>query len=222
MSWSSRTSMTAWSVVMSPPTNVTALDLDRFIKWLKDSGAEIIPQAPEFMGNYTVLKYRFAGAISIIYRNDRGRLRWDNQAADHYLAFKQGKQMSVLQNGGSKIKNGKKPQLREAILSRDGNRCWLCNDPMKFGECDPQDPHFATIEHLWSRSRGGPNLIDNLVLCHFECNQVLDERPMIEKIKIRDWVRAYTWTYVSTSGVKNQPAISALKERLQDAPDGII
>jgi hypothetical protein len=36
-------------------------------------------------------------------------------------------------------------------------------------------------------------LFDNLVLCHPRCNRILANRPLVEKIKLRERWRRKTW-----------------------------
>lgn len=87
-------------------------------------------------------------------------------------------------NPRSNLKSSRKPELRERLLVRDGSHCWLCDEPMTFG--DPDHPRACTIEHLWNASEGGPNTMGNLVLCCFGCNQRMRNMSLVEKIKLRD------------------------------------
>jgi 5-methylcytosine-specific restriction endonuclease McrA len=47
------------------------------------------------------------------------------------------------------------------------------------------------LEHLIASSRGAPDTMENLVLCHPPCNRELGDVPLAEKIKAREiWKEA--------------------------------
>ena len=79
-------------------------------------------------------------------------------------------------------------QARKTKISQlrqiHGDDCWRCNDPMRFG------PPFntrgsATVEHLCALSNGGTWAMDNLRLCHKECNEHLGTNPVEMKERMR-------------------------------------
>ena len=78
------------------------------------------------------------------------------------------------------------------LRDRHGGKCWLCDRPMNFGAPKESDD-CATVEHLIAKKREGPDIWDNLVLCHRRCNQELRDRPLVEKIGLRDERRAKDW-----------------------------
>lgn len=49
-----------------------------------------------------------------------------------------------------------------------------------------------SAEHLLSRCHGGRSNMANMVLAHVTCNQEADNLPLVEKIKLRDQMRAGT------------------------------
>jgi 5-methylcytosine-specific restriction endonuclease McrA len=53
-------------------------------------------------------------------------------------------------------------EQREAVIARDGYVCGLCG-----GVVEPTDVH---IDHIWPRSLGGSNALDNLQVAHASCN----------------------------------------------------
>jgi 5-methylcytosine-specific restriction endonuclease McrA len=85
-------------------------------------------------------------------------------------------------------KIGKVDRLR----ARDGNCCWLCNKPMDF-DAIPNTAHAWSIEHLVPLSRGGPDTLENLALCHPGCNRILKDRPLADKIRLRERRRRKLW-----------------------------
>ena len=54
-------------------------------------------------------------------------------------------------------------------------------------------PNASSIEHLISKSLGGSSILENFVLCHPRCNRILANRPLTEKIKLRDRRRRKLW-----------------------------
>jgi 5-methylcytosine-specific restriction endonuclease McrA len=60
-------------------------------------------------------------------------------------------------------------------------------------EVKPNSPSAWSIEHLIARSLGGPDILDNLVLCHPGCNRILKDRPLKNKIELRERRRRKAW-----------------------------
>jgi 5-methylcytosine-specific restriction endonuclease McrA len=85
-------------------------------------------------------------------------------------------------------KIGKVDRLR----ARDGDCCWLCNERMDFG-AKPNSSKAWSIEHLVPASRQGPSTLENLVLCHPGCNRILKDRPLADKIRLRERRRRKIW-----------------------------
>ena len=85
---------------------------------------------------------------------------------------------------------------REALKQRDGDRCFYCGKLMFWKEAGERiegsdnyqaiDKEDCTLEHLVARAKGGPDHMDNLVLVHDACNKLVDNLPLIEKLKIRE------------------------------------
>lgn len=80
----------------------------------------------------------------------------------------------------------------DRLRSRDGDLCWLCNERMDF-EAKPNSGRAWSIEHLIPACRHGPDTLENLVLCHPSCNRVLRDRPLADKIKLRERRRRKIW-----------------------------
>ena len=81
-------------------------------------------------------------------------------------------------------KHLKKLARRKDQRKRDGDACWHCGHPMRFG------PPFnvgkaATIEHVFPVSRGGTSALDNLKLCHVGCNRHLGANLPEHKMRMR-------------------------------------
>lgn len=59
------------------------------------------------------------------------------------------------------------PQLREAVMERDGYLCQWCKVPG--GRLDPH--------HVLPRGRGGKDTLVNLVALHRQCHRYVHEHP---------------------------------------------
>lgn len=80
----------------------------------------------------------------------------------------------------------------DRLQLRDGDLCWLCDEPIDF-DAVPNSKKALTFEHLIAQSRGGQGTLDNLVLCHPGCNKHLGDRPLVDKIRMRDRRRKKRW-----------------------------
>lgn len=72
---------------------------------------------------------------------------------------------------------GNRRAIVEKLLHRDGPECFFCGKRMKDD---------ISVEHLLSRSKGGSNHLDNLVLAHILCNSEASNRAIVDKIKMRE------------------------------------
>lgn len=140
------------------------LDVNRFIKWLTDRGAEILPCT----NDYELLRFK-AREIGVLYKT--GKV--NSPYMHHTIAcFKRNKDW-----WGKPINVGRKPNYRkekEALILRDGRNCFYCGLPM--GDD-------ITLEHLIALSSGGKNTLANMVLCHNDCNLKVGNKPISEKVK---------------------------------------
>lgn len=80
----------------------------------------------------------------------------------------------------------------DRLRARDGGKCWLCDQPIDF-DAVPNTKKAPTFEHLIAQSRGGPSTLENLVLCHPGCNRQLGDRPLVDKIRMRERRRRKIW-----------------------------
>lgn len=78
------------------------------------------------------------------------------------------------------------------LRARDGDKCWLCGDPIDF-EAVPNSDNAWSLEHLLSKAHGGPAKLENLVLCHPPCNRKLAALPLVEKVEMREQLRRKAW-----------------------------
>ena len=80
----------------------------------------------------------------------------------------------------------------ERLRLRDGDLCWLCNARVHF-DAKPNSAKAWSIEHLIPICRDGPSTMENLVLCHPGCNRILRDRPLNDKIRLRERRRRKLW-----------------------------
>lgn len=176
------------------PSRDHQLDIQAFAGWLAMGGAEIgVPT-----NAYEVLRYRAYpdGATkmmtSIVYRKETGQITWTGASFKHYRRFldgvpmigqSAGKAKTALKAKPEKIIQGvsKKEITRQKLLERDGDQCWFCGKPVGADK---------TIEHLVPKSTGGKNAIANYALAHRACNAQAADMPLIEKIELRQRLRA--------------------------------
>lgn len=80
----------------------------------------------------------------------------------------------------------------DRLRARDGDLCWLCNQKIDFAAKSNSGKAWS-VEHLIPLCRGGPSSMENLVLCHPPCNRVLRDRPLKDKIMLRERRRRKLW-----------------------------
>lgn len=177
------------------PSRLSDFDLKGFTAYLADAGAVVLaPTNP-----YEVIRYRsFAtvdskpgGAsqksqVHIIYRKESGQLTYTGWSNKHYRDFQRGWGLGQAPPEKEKPKrSGRKPRWGSGaarakrvakIIERDGPNCWFCSLPLG------DEP---TLEHLIPKSESGGNGAHNVVLAHQPCNQMADNKPLVEKIELR-------------------------------------
>jgi 5-methylcytosine-specific restriction endonuclease McrA len=76
-------------------------------------------------------------------------------------------------------------KMVDRLRARDGGLCWLCQCPINF-KAESNSDRAPTMEHLIPKCREGSNTIENLVLCHPACNKLLADKPLVDKLKMRE------------------------------------
>jgi 5-methylcytosine-specific restriction endonuclease McrA len=72
----------------------------------------------------------------------------------------------------------------DAVRKRDGDDCWHCGNPLRFGP--PYNVgKSATIEHWLPKAMGGTSALGNLRLCHVGCNRHLGANNPEQKERMR-------------------------------------
>lgn len=179
------------SVRNTVPARIEKVDVSGFISWLAKNGAEIgMPTNP-----YEVVRYKSytdnatKPMTSVVYRKDSGLVTWTGASFKHYQRFLDGenwlrKETTVKESIASTFKAPSGLSVaakhRAKLLKRDGDECWFCGLPM--GDD-------LTIEHLVPKSDGGRNTLANYALAHKKCNNAAADKPLIQKIEIRNRMR---------------------------------
>lgn len=183
---------------MSLPIRRNKFDVQGFLAWLSDNGAEIgTPSNP-----YEVVRYRAYWKQSkrpetqIVYAKESGLLTWMKGTQGHYLTFMEGKPMvgnkprysatfeqPETTTKKQKPSKSKGAETRAKLLKRDGDECWFCGERMG-DDC--------TIEHLIPKADGGRNALANYALAHQSCNNAAANKPLVEKLALRAEMRGQT------------------------------
>ena len=164
-------------------------DVPRFLAFVAANGGEVgVPT-----NRYEVVRYRAhwrgtnKASVHIVYAKENGLLTFTGGSMGHYRAFLAGAPMEELptEEKRNKPKNGsaRRHNRRARLLDRDGNGCWFCGEPMD-DDC--------TIEHLVPKSKGGRDALANYALAHRQCNADAADMPLVEKIAMRERLRAGT------------------------------
>lgn len=70
--------------------------------------------------------------------------------------------------GKNRPRSKEKRRQMIKIRERDGDNCWICDNPIDFDL--PRDHDEAgTLDHVVPFSRGGSNLLENLRIAHRIC-----------------------------------------------------
>ena len=142
---------------------------EAFAEWLREQGADVLQPTNE----YEFARFRAMGMINVIYVRQSGVFSAQPFGMKCLAAFRKKANMAM---GFTEARKSLNASMRATILSRDGDLCFFCAEPMP--------PWDVTIEHLVAKNKGGPDHTDNLVLAHEACNQRVGSMPLIRKIKI--------------------------------------
>ena len=81
-------------------------------------------------------------------------------------------------------KQRRKRELAAQVRGRDGEDCWRCHHPMRFG-LPFNTRRSATIEHLLAKGHQDRWKLENLRLCHKGCNKHLGTNTPEQKERMR-------------------------------------
>lgn len=150
---------------------------DAFVAWAVQNGA-----GKEASTNpYEVVRLRVAGGVAVIYTNKKGIHTFSPKAVELWAAFGQAKPMPLRPVAKTKGR-GKRSATIKTLIERDGRECFFCGVDIPAGE--------ETIEHLVPRTHGGPDHLSNKFLADQPCNKLAGHLSAVEKIRLRDRLRA--------------------------------
>ena len=128
----------------------------RFVKWLKTATDEEIRSFDTLDPKHGVGCLECGTTDKAIYFFDGG-CEWS-----HYLCFDCAKKYQQIElNNSSPAGNG----LRFRVLARDNFRCVYC------GRSARDDGVVLEVDHVYPKSKGGKDTMDNLVTACRDCNQ---------------------------------------------------
>lgn len=163
--------MTAMNTPVSRSSRRKADAVARFKQWLTENGAEVLsPTNP-----YEIARWRSDKGVSIIYRKESGSLTFVNRAREAWDAFGMGRAFRFARATPRKRQGN--PVLR-TLLERDGPGCFYCR-------AEFTEERLPTVEHLVSRTHGGPDHISNKFLACRPCNERAGHLSAPEKIRMR-------------------------------------
>lgn len=159
-------------------------DMAAFKVWLTVCGAEVLSPTNEF----EVVRVRTHSGTHVAYRNKRNRQIWPDELVKLAGAFIAG-EFPTLANGVRVQINSHMRRRYPVLVRRDGPGCFYCGKRVPHPDEDVPEPQRPSIEHLVSKSHGGPNHIANCFLSHVLCNQRAGNLSAPEKIKLREQIR---------------------------------
>lgn len=76
----------------------------------------------------------------------------------------------------------KRESRLKSLRARDGNACFYCGLELRSED--------VTLEPLLSEKDGGSQRLANLALAHKKCNELAADLPVVEKVVLRERLRA--------------------------------
>lgn len=152
------------------------MEIEKFKSWLISQGAEILQPTNEF----EILRFRSRKGTGVVYISKRGFSVSGQLVTDAYACMKEAKPWD---GKGKPTKRTQGSFRRRQLLDRDGDNCFYCGRELGAD---------MTVEHLVSVNQGGPDRLENLVPAHQRCNQEAGNMAVMEKIKLRERLLAFS------------------------------
>lgn len=152
-------------------------EIDLFKEWLVARGAELLVPTNE----WEIVRYRGAGATSVVYVNKVGKRSFTGRASSAWDAFNaRSDTYRVNLRAVGQTKTAYRRSITvQTIIERDGDVCFYCGDPFS-------ETRLRTQEHLVAMTHKGPDHISNKFLACYQCNQEAGHLSAPEKIRLRD------------------------------------
>lgn len=171
------------AIIMEP------FNVEEFETFLREAGAILMDATRPG----ELVRFCTPRGVSSIRKTKKGKLRFYGEAQYAYFSFQGNGEWVAYRKTNRKQLSA----AREEIIARDGDRCFYC------GKNLTNAPDDVTIEHLLSLKHGGNNHIDNLVLACRHCNMKAGNKPIIEKVKMRER-NALTFIYSKLQKLKER------------------
>ena len=152
--------------------NMTSLTkkFDKFDTYLDEIGVSKLP----VKGKRELSRFIARGKICIVSFNKKEKFVFSNDLTkDIHKAFKENRIINIQEEKRRNLKD----KFKVKLWRRD-KRCFYSFKKLPIEE--------LTIEHLVPLSKGGKNNMDNLVLCSKEENDLMGNKPLLEKLKYRE------------------------------------
>lgn len=149
-----------------------------FIKFIQEKGAQLSPTTHpshvlrlEWPSDQKLKQKRIVALVTIAKRQKK--ILFHGKSSQLWHEFSQLKTSQL-----EAIKQTKLSKRLKGLYQQHKATCFYCLKTVK-----PED---ASTEHLIAVSRGGGNCSDNLALAHKHCNQQQANKPLIDKLAVRE------------------------------------
>ena len=149
------------------------MNRDKFIAFLRESGAEILEPTNPF----EMVRFRTINGVSVVYNGKRG-IKFTGESLEAYEQHQKTNVWKIRRRSDKEFE-----KIHNALLERDGAECFFCGK-----ETTEQD---RSVEHLLSLAHGGNNNLANLVFAHRACNKRAGSMSVKDKVNFRDSLRDY-------------------------------
>lgn len=140
----------------------------KFKAWLTQNGAAVL----ETTNVWEIVRFMAGNSVSVIYSNTKGvETKKTGEAKRAWEAYRTGGSWRAVK---AKPLLSKSSPVIATIRKRDGDRCFYCARLVSQAD--------ESIEHIVSRTHGGPNHLSNYALTHNLCNQQAGHLSAMEKI----------------------------------------
>lgn len=145
-----------------------------FVKYLQQCCVELLGTTNE----WELLRFKHGNITSVIYATKKGGITWSSSGSKVWDRYRKNEAWdaspSIKRTPRIKGSNRRK-SVKDKLIDRDGNSCIYCGGIFEPGK--------LTIEHFLPLSNGGNNSMANLGLACEPCNQAVDSKSVVEKIK---------------------------------------
>ncbi|EEF28188.1 conserved hypothetical protein [Ricinus communis] len=80
--------------------------------------------------------------------------------------------------GGMNENRRRRSRIIGRLRARDGRNCFYCGLALSARDC--------TAEHLLDKAGGGTDYLSNLALAHHQCNELVADKPLVQKVLLRE------------------------------------